>query len=218
MKVSVTLAMFADDVFALDQGLARRGTKTDTSAKTSCTPGMPGPVMIDEQAFQLLYRRTAVALRTYAARVLGNATRADDIVQESYLRLVRSPPATEDPQQLRAWLFRIASRLVVDHWRRGRLEHGRPDQSAALRGLPAPDVPLRIDMARVFEQLNPQQRQLVWLAYVEGADHREIAEALGLRERSVRVLLFRTRRKLARLLQVEDRPADQNQKGRGSAD
>jgi RNA polymerase sigma-70 factor (ECF subfamily) len=174
--------------------------------------------MIDEQAFQVLYRRTAVALRTYAARVLGNATQADDIVQESYLRLVRSPPATDDPQQLRAWLFRIASRLIVDHWRRARLERGRPDDTAALRGIPGPDVPLRIDMARVFERLNPQQRQLMWLAYVEGADHREIAEALGLREPSVRVLLHRTRRKLARLLEAGGHGKSTDQKGRRSAD
>jgi RNA polymerase sigma-70 factor (ECF subfamily) len=60
-------------------------------------------------------------------------------------------------------------------------------------------------MARVFERLNPQQRQLMWLAYVEGADHREIAAALGLRERSVRVLLHRTRRKLAQLLSAGGR-------------
>jgi RNA polymerase sigma-70 factor (ECF subfamily) len=157
-------------------------------------------IMIDEQTFHLLYRRTAAGLRAYAARVLGNATYADDIVQESYLRLVRSPPATDDPQQLRAFLFRVASRLIVDHWRRRRHERGRPDDSAAARGGPGPDIPLRLDMARVFEQLNPQQRQLMWLAYVEGADHREIAATLGLRERSVRVLLHRTRRKLARLL------------------
>jgi len=156
--------------------------------------------MIDEQAFHLLYRRTAVSLRAYAARVLGNATYADDIVQETYLRLVRSPLATDDPQQLRAFLFRVASRLIVDHWRRGRRERGVPNESAATRGAPGPDIPLRLDMARVFEQLNPQQRQLMWLAHVEGADHREIAAALGLRERSVRVLLHRTRRTLARLL------------------
>ena len=165
------------------------------------SPGMAGmPGIIDEQAFHLLYRRTAVSLRAYAARVLGSATYADDIVQESYLRLVRSPPATDDPQQLRAFLFRVASRLIVDHWRRGRHEHGRAVESADTRGAPGPDIPLRLDMARVFEQLNPQQRQLMWLAYVEGADHREIAAALGLRERSVRVLLHRIRRKLAQLL------------------
>ena len=117
-----------------------------------------------------------------------------------FVRLLRSPPSTDDPHQLRALLFRIASRLIIDHWRRSRHERGRPDESAARRGGPEVDIPLRLDMARVFEQLNPQQRQLMWLAYVEGADHREIAAALGLRERSVRVLLHRTRRKLARLL------------------
>ena len=96
---------------------------------------------------------------------------------------------------------RCNSRCVsCDYWRHGRHERGRPDASAAAQGAPAADMPLRLDMARVFEQLNPQQRQLMWLAYVEGADHREIAAALGLRERSVRVLLYRTRRKLARLL------------------
>jgi RNA polymerase sigma-70 factor (ECF subfamily) len=62
-------------------------------------------------------------------------------------------------------------------------------------------------MTRVFEQLRPQQRQLMWLAYVEGADHREIAAALGLREQSVRVLLHRARQKLATLLRERGRGA-----------
>ena len=197
----VSLALFANDVLAAGQGAQRRGPEASASAEEApWTPGMPEPVMIDEPLFQLLYQRTAGALRAYAARVLGNSTYADDIVQESYLRLLRSPPATQDPQQLRAWLFRIASRLVVDHWRRGLVERGRLPEAADARGNPGPDIPLRLDMARVFERLNAQQRQLMWLAHVEGADHREIAAALGLREGSVRVLLHRTRRKLARLL------------------
>lgn len=195
----MALTLLLRDVLAFGQSDPKREARSaeGLAREATWTPKLPQP-KIDEQAFQMLYRRTAGALRAYAARVIGNATHADDIVQESYLRLVRTPPSTDDPQQLRAWLFRIASRLIVDHWRRGRLEHGR--QAPIERGAPGPDIPLRLDMARVFEQLNPQQRQLMWLAYVEGADHREIAEALGLREASVRVLLFRTRRKLAQLL------------------
>ncbi len=196
-----------NDVLAAGQAAWRRESK----ASAGEIPGTP-EVMIDEQAFHVLYRRTAAGLRAYAARVLGNATDADDIVQESYLRLVRSPPATNDPQQLRAFLFRVASRLIVDHWRRGRHESGRPDESADTRGAPGPDIPLRLDMARVFEQLNPQQRQLMWLAYVEGADHREIAAALGLRERSVRVLLHRTRHKLAQLLREGGRGPEERER------
>jgi RNA polymerase sigma-70 factor (ECF subfamily) len=192
--------MHFNDVLAAGQSVWKRGSKPDAAA----LPGAP-QFMIDEQAFHALYRRTAGSLRTYAARVLGNATYADDIVQETYLRLVRSPPATDDPQQLRAFLFRVASRLIIDYWRRGRHEIGRADESMQTCSAPVPDIPLRLDMARVFEQLTPQQRQLMWLAYVEGADHREIATALGLREPSVRVLLHRTSRKLAQLLRAGGR-------------
>src|SRR5260221_10518748 len=159
--------MLVNDMLADGQSAWRR-----ESTASAREPGSP-EIMIDEQSFQVFYRRTAPSLRAYAARVLGSATYADDIVQESYLRLVRSPLATDDPQQLRAFLFRVASRLVVDHWRRGRHEIGQADPSAETRGAPGPDIPLRLDMARVFEQLNPQQRQLMWLAYVEGSDHRE---------------------------------------------
>jgi RNA polymerase sigma-70 factor (ECF subfamily) len=192
--------MHLNDVLAAGQAVWKRGAKPAAAE----LPGAP-QFMIDEQAFHALYRRTAGSLRTYAARVLGNATYADDIVQESYLRLVRSPPATDDPQQLRAFLFRVASHLIIDYWRRGRHEIGGADDSMDTRGAPEPDIPLRLDMARVFARLTPQQRQMMWLAYVEGADHREIATALGLRERSVRVLLLRTRRKLAQLLRAGGR-------------
>ena len=65
---------------------------------------------------------------------------------------------------------------------------------------PIPDLALRLDMARVFTALWPEQRQLVWLAYVEGASHKEIGAAIGVREGSVRVLLHRAKRKLAALL------------------
>jgi RNA polymerase sigma-70 factor (ECF subfamily) len=189
----VTVKAFPMDVLGAGM-VARRGTPEAQEVAAQMAE------IIDEQSFLQLYRRTAPALRAYAARVLGNTTDADDIVQESYLRYVRSPPPTDDPQQLRAFLFRIASRLMVDHWRRQRRDRSRMDERPTAEGISGPDLPLRLDMARVFEQLRARERQLMWLAYVEGADHREIAAALGLRERSVRVLLYRARHKLARLL------------------
>jgi DNA-directed RNA polymerase specialized sigma24 family protein len=101
---------------------SRWPNKSGASALTADADLADVSGMIDEHAFHDLYRRTAPSLRAYAARVLGSVTYADDIVQESFLRLVRSPPATDDPRQLRAILFRIASRLIIDHWRRGRHE------------------------------------------------------------------------------------------------
>jgi RNA polymerase sigma-70 factor (ECF subfamily) len=159
-----------------------------------------------EEAFRLFYRQTAAPLHRYVARVPGNATEADDIVQDAYVRLLRTTPSSpagpgiRNPQQLRPLLFRIASNLIVDHWRRRKHERGAVDERALASSAPEADSPLRVDLARTFEKLRPQERALMWLAYVEGFDHREIAAAPGLRERSVRVLLHRVRHKLAALL------------------
>ena len=90
---------------------------------------------------------------------------------------------------------------MVDYWRQRRRERLLPEEVTVTAAVSDPDVPRRLDMVRTFERLKPQQRQLLWMAYVEQAAHRDIAAALGLGERSIRVLLHRARRKLARLLQ-----------------
>lgn len=58
-------------------------------------------------------------------------------------------------------------------------------------------------MARTFEELSQRERALLWLAYVEGESHEEIATSLGLRRRSIKVLLFRARRRLRDLLKAK---------------
>jgi RNA polymerase sigma-70 factor (ECF subfamily) len=174
--------------WAIRRGLSTEAVETEA------------PLMMNEDAFRIFHNRTVAPLRAYAARVMGNATDADDIVQEAYIRILRRPPDTDDPVQLRRFLFRITSNLIVDHWRRRRHEAGPIDERTEVPAAAERDVPLRIDMLRIFEKLNARERAMMWLAYVEGASHREIGEALGVREASVRVLLHRTRRKLAEMI------------------
>jgi RNA polymerase sigma-70 factor (ECF subfamily) len=54
-------------------------------------------------------------------------------------------------------------------------------------------------------QLKPREREMLWLAYAQGSNHRDIAGTLGVKAESVRLLLFRARRKLARLLRSDRR-------------
>ena len=61
-------------------------------------------------------------------------------------------------------------------------------------------VQRRSDVGRALEQLKPRERAMLWLAYVEGSSHKEIAEVVGLRAASIRLLLFRARRKLVHIL------------------
>ena len=64
----------------------------------------------------------------------------------------------------------------------------------------ADQVEHRSELAHAFQHLKPRERELLWLAYVEGSSHKEIAEVSGLRENSIRPLLFRARQKLASVL------------------
>ena len=91
-----------------------------------------------------------------------------------------------------------------DRFRRPRIdnaqlpEHGEGDIPA--RGDLAQQTQQRSDLARAMAQLSERERELVWLAYGQGSTHQEIAGALGLKTRSIKPLLFRARRKLARIL------------------
>jgi RNA polymerase sigma-70 factor (ECF subfamily) len=156
----------------------------------------PPAVTMDEAVFRCLYQRTASPLRAYLLRAGGSAALADDLLQESYLRFLRSGFEGESEQHRRNYLFRIATNLLRDHFRRSRPE---VDEIPEPEGNPSHDeaVLLRSDVGRAMAGLAPRDRQMLWLAYVEGASHREIADVLGLRSASIRSMLSRARHRLA---------------------
>lgn len=155
---------------------------------------------MDAAAFQVFYAKTAPGLRAYIRRASGNEALADDILQEAFLRFLRAErPALEDAP-LKAYLYKIAMSLLVDHWRRVNRER-RWSLRNFLGGEPATNPRSDSEALRFFRRLKPQEQLLLWLAYVEGFEHREIAAALRVKEKSVRVLLFRARKRLARTLE-----------------
>lgn len=150
---------------------------------------------MDQDGFERIHEQTAEPLRKYVIHVVGSVSTADDVVQDTYMRFVLRPPDGRHPRQVRAYLFRIATNLIRDHWKERRHDPMAPDlldEAATPR-----DYSLRLDMDRALRRLRPRERQLLWLAHVEGVDHRTIAEMTGLGHKSVRVLLFRARQALA---------------------
>lgn len=152
--------------------------------------------MLTEQALGQFYERNARDVWTYAYRVTGNAADADDIAQEAFLRLFQADRLPEQDEELRCYTFRVAGNLLADRWRRRARDerHTLPWRSAG-------DSATRdLDVARIFSELKPRERALLWLAYVEGETHTDIAAALRLGRASVKVLLSRARARLRDLL------------------
>ncbi|HET7220304.1 MAG TPA: RNA polymerase sigma factor [Vicinamibacterales bacterium] len=161
---------------------------------------------MDEDAFRAFYDRTVRALWNYLSRMTGDGQAADDLLQESYYRFLRSRGAWESEAHRRAYLFRIATNLVRDGQRRGRRAQlvALRDEDHEMLGATGADhaetAVRRTDLRRAMSRLRPRERALLWLAYGQGHAHTEIAETLGVKTASVKLLLFRARRKLAALL------------------
>ena len=167
------------------------------AAKTAA-PQRPKRPM-DEAAFEAFYRKTAGGIWSYIYRMTGNATLADDLLQKTFFKFLRSNPSIADEDHLRRYVYKTATNLVFDHFRETKRDRERP-----FEWMPAEARPdrgdLRHDMARIFADLKPQERALLWLAHVEGNSHEEIAEAIGVKSKSVKVMLFRARKRLGEML------------------
>src|SRR5258708_32371307 len=92
----------------------------------------------DVGAFELLLRRHRAPLFTFLLRMLGDREKAEDLAQETFLRIVKGAQAWEQRARFRTWLFTIARNLCVDQSRRDRfrradsLDPTGPDDKPAM--------------------------------------------------------------------------------------
>jgi len=169
-------------------------------ASASAREGEYSALRTNEAAFRLLYERSAPKLFAYLLRISGQRSVAEDLLQETYCRFLLSKAPEMSEAQQHSYLFRISTNLLHDRWRRHQetaLPDNLPDPSSG-----PPPIDRQLELREAFQQLKVRERQLLWLAYVEGSNHKEIAEATGLRHKSVRLLLFRARRRLANLIRA----------------
>jgi len=158
---------------------------------------------MDEDTFRAFYDRTSRSVWGYLARLTGDRQLADDLLQDTYYRFLRAEATYENEAHRRNALFRIATNLARDAHRRrkARPAHETHDDHQIATGEDAAGAfERRTDLSRALEHLKPRERSLLWLAYAEGSSHREIATTLGVKVGSVKLLLFRARRRLASLL------------------
>jgi RNA polymerase sigma-70 factor (ECF subfamily) len=144
----------------------------------------------DVRAFEVVFDRHAPAAFSLAYRMCGRRAAAEDIVQESFLSLWRSASGY-DPRRgsVRSWVLSVVHNRAVDAMRRVGAKAGRdvPDEGIAER-LPAAEttdaeVERRDDARQVrtaLDELPPDQRQVIELAYFGGFTHTQIAEMLDL--------------------------------------
>ncbi len=150
-----------------------------------------------QAAFEAFYLQTSRTLHGYLCRISRDPASADEVLQEAYIRMINAPAM--DDSQRKAYLYTTATNILRDRWRRQKREQEWAEQARATESVHQ-EFNLPIDMSAVFDQLTPQERAVLWLAHVEGLSHREIGAILNVKEKSVKVVVFRAREKAKQLL------------------
>lgn len=152
-----------------------------------------------------------VPLRAYLRHRFTTLGDIDDLVQETFIRILRARHA-QPIQSARAFLFGIARRLALDHVRRQKRTstHEAVTDFHALRVLEggrdvAESVSLSQEvglLAEAIDALPPRCREIIILRKLDGLSHREIGERLGISEETVQVQLGRGMHKCAAFLRA----------------
>jgi len=159
----------------------------------------------EPSAARVLTQRLAPGIHRLAARMLGDTAEAEDVTQETMLRLWRAAPGWRSgAARVSTWTYRVAANLAIDRLRRRRtaplaeadeVPDGQPGVEAAL---------IAADRAEALQTallaLPERQRQAVILRHLEGLANPEIAEIMELSVEAVESLSARGRRALQALL------------------
>jgi RNA polymerase sigma-70 factor (ECF subfamily) len=149
--------------------------------------------------FTALYARYRIPVWRYLLKLGAGSALADDLTQEAFVRWWDSRAAAwPEEERIRAYLFTIATRLLIDSHRRRKREIARDELVQEEAG--AAQEPAGLIGGAAWQALTPRERQLLWLAYAEEFSHEEIADICGLATGSVKVLLHRARGRIAGLL------------------
>lgn len=115
-------------------------------------------MIMDEAAFARLYRLTARPIRAYLLRSCGDLELANDLLQETYFRFLKSGFTGNDDGHRRSYLFRIATNLLTDHYRRRRPEtHVVPEKDDS--PVHADEIHLRNDVGGAMAEIGARDRR-----------------------------------------------------------
>jgi RNA polymerase sigma-70 factor (ECF subfamily) len=162
----------------------------------------------DPAAFEAIYRAHAGRLYSVACRMLGNAADAEDLLQEIFLAAHRKLESFRGESALGTWLYRLATNLCLDHLRSRAARTGQLTQTiddepaladAGSRRL-ADQTVARMDIERALVQLPEGCRAAFVLHDVQGLEHREVAEVLGIAEGTSKSQVHKARLKLRAIL------------------
>jgi RNA polymerase sigma-70 factor, ECF subfamily len=157
--------------------------------------------VLDDATIREFLRDDYQRLVNAVALLTGDIAAAEDVVQEALVRAWIRSDQGEELESLAAWVVVVAMNLARSRWRRILVERrSRPGALAAEGG----GQTERLDVERALASLPPRQREVAVMRYFLRMDTRDVAEALGVSEGTVKNSLSKARKALADRLRVDE--------------
>ena len=162
----------------------------DSQLAAACASG-------DAKVFEDVYRRFGEKMKSIAWNHLGNASDAEDAVQETFLKIHRAATTYTGEASFATWVYRILVNTCYDVLRkRKRRIDEAPIDDMLERSASSVDDTKRIALRRMLDALPEQRRTVFTLFEIEGLSHAEIGEILGISEGNSKWILFATKKEL----------------------
>jgi len=167
----------------------------------------------DGAAFEALYRQHATRLYNLASRMIGAQGEADDLLQDIFLLAYRKIGSFRGESSLGTWLYRLAMNQLLDHVRSRAARTGQVTDGLEDAGLLADTSSHRLadrainrlDLERAVGELPEGCRAAFVLHDVQGLEHKEVAQALGIAEGTSKSQVHKARLRLRTLLAASTR-------------
>jgi RNA polymerase sigma-70 factor (ECF subfamily) len=168
------------------------------------------PPAADEVSLSALWRIHGTVLMRFALKLtLGDQHRAEDIVQETLLRVWRHPEVVDGHEEtIRPWLFTVTRHVAIDMWRAKSRRDNKAVEEQMTDDQPSPvdridQAMTAMDVRAAIAELTPEHRQVIVEAYYLGRSVTEIATLLRIPEGTVKSRTYYGLRHLKRLLSPE---------------
>lgn len=172
----------------------------------------------DREAFDEIVTRYKDGIYNYISRMISNRDEVDDLAQEVFVRAYTGLRSFRQDSNLRTWLYRIASNLCIDRYRRAGIERKlvmplEQEDETGSREIDLPDrtndpqmvcerTELQAHVQRALSRLPDKLRTTILLYDMEGLSYEEIAEALEVPVGTVKSRLFNARMQLRNWLKA----------------
>ena len=155
----------------------------------------------DVEAFGTLYRNHAPRIYALASRMAGSPDEGEDLLQEIFLQAFRKLGSFKGEAAIGTWLYRLALNHCLDFVRSKQAKMGKVtdtlDADTSIEPAARRDTPIaRIDLERAIERLPSGCREAFVLHDIEGFDHKEVGDVLGIAEGTSKSQVFKARMKL----------------------